>query len=92
MNLSLSINDFLLKYVLSCLSTLSVGLNSTAVVVLEDFVKGCFGLKLTDRCSHIFVKCLVVLLGCIALGLLFLVEKLGGVLAVNIFSFILLIN
>ncbi|XP_033191923.1 sodium-coupled monocarboxylate transporter 1 [Bombus vancouverensis nearcticus] len=67
----------------AALSTLSVGLNSTAVVVLEDFVKGCFGLKLTDRCSHIFVKCLVVLLGCIALGLLFLVEKLGGVLAIT---------
>ena len=88
MNLFLSINyNFcLLKYILLfCFSTLSVGFNSTAVVVLEDFVKGCCGMKPTDRCSSIFVKCVIVLLGSIALGLLFLVEKLGGVLAVNIF-------
>ncbi|XP_026299985.1 sodium-coupled monocarboxylate transporter 1 isoform X1 [Apis mellifera] len=67
----------------AALSTLSVGFNSTSVVVLEDFVKGCFGMKPSDRCSFIFVKCLVVLLGCIAIGLLFLVEKLGGVLVIT---------
>ena len=67
----------------AALSTLSVGFNSTSVVVLEDFVKGLFGMKLSDRCSFIFVKVLVVLLGSIALGLLFLVEKLGGVLVIT---------
>ncbi|XP_076162659.1 sodium-coupled monocarboxylate transporter 1 [Ptiloglossa arizonensis] len=67
----------------AALSTLSVGFNSTSVVLLEDFVKGCFRLKLSDRCSFIFVKVVVVLLGSIALGLLFLVEKLGGVLVIT---------
>ncbi|XP_017888479.1 sodium-coupled monocarboxylate transporter 1 [Ceratina calcarata] len=67
----------------AALSTLSVGFNSTSVVVLEDFIKGCFGMKLSDRCSTIFVKCLVVVLGSIAMGLLFLVEKLGGVLVIT---------
>ncbi|XP_076753748.1 sodium-coupled monocarboxylate transporter 1 [Xylocopa sonorina] len=67
----------------AALSTLSVGFNSTSVVLLEDFVKGCFGLKLSDRCSFIFVKCVVVMLGSIALGLMFLVEKLGGVLVIT---------
>nr|XP_034182969.1 sodium-coupled monocarboxylate transporter 1-like [Osmia lignaria]XP_034182970.1 sodium-coupled monocarboxylate transporter 1-like [Osmia lignaria] len=67
----------------AALSTLSVGFNSTSVVLLEDFVKGCFGMKLTDRCSTIFVKTVVVLLGSIALGLIFMVEKLGGVLAIT---------
>ncbi|XP_076618396.1 sodium-coupled monocarboxylate transporter 1 [Colletes latitarsis] len=67
----------------AALSTLSVGFNSTSVVVLEDFVKGCFGMKLSDRCSFIFVKIVVVFLGSIALGLLFLVEKLGGVLVIT---------
>ncbi|KAK9309789.1 hypothetical protein QLX08_000612 [Tetragonisca angustula] len=67
----------------AALSTLSVGFNSTAVVILEDFVKGWCGIKPTDRCSTIFVKCVIVLLGSIALGLLFLVEKLGGVLAIT---------
>ncbi|KZC10219.1 Sodium-coupled monocarboxylate transporter 1 [Dufourea novaeangliae] len=59
------------------------GFNSTSVVILEDFVKGCFRMNLTDRCSFIFVKIVVVLLGSIALGLLFLVEKLGGVLVIT---------
>lgn len=49
-------------------------------------------MKPSDRCSFIFVKCLVVLLGCIAIGLLFLVEKLGGVLVVSIFSINIFIN
>ncbi|XP_033219008.1 sodium-coupled monocarboxylate transporter 2-like [Belonocnema kinseyi] len=67
----------------AALSTLSVGLNSTSVVLLEDFVKSCFKLKPTDRCARIFVKSIVVILGLVALSLLFLVEKLGGVLSVT---------
>ncbi|XP_067213503.1 sodium-coupled monocarboxylate transporter 1-like isoform X2 [Linepithema humile] len=67
----------------AALSSLSVGFNSTSVVILEDFVKGCFKMKPSDRCSTIFVKILVVLLGLLALSLLFLIEKLGGVLAVT---------
>lgn len=65
-------------------SSLSVGFNSTSVVILEDFVKGCFKMKPSDRCSTIFVKTLVVVLGLLALSLLFLIEKLGGVLSVSI--------
>ncbi|CAK9797564.1 Sodium-coupled monocarboxylate transporter 1 [Anthophora plagiata] len=67
----------------AALSTLSVGFNSTSVVLLEDFVKGFFGMKLSDRTSTIFVKIVVVILGSIAMGLIFLVEKLGGVLAIT---------
>jgi len=40
-------------------------------------------MKPNDRCSTIFVKTLVVLFGFLALCLLFLIEKLGGVLAVR---------
>ncbi|XP_011869219.1 PREDICTED: sodium-coupled monocarboxylate transporter 1 [Vollenhovia emeryi] len=67
----------------AALSSLSVGFNSTSVVILEDFVKGCFKMKPNDRCSTIFVKTLVILFGLLALCLLFLIEKLGGVLAVT---------
>ncbi|XP_077270463.1 sodium-coupled monocarboxylate transporter 1 isoform X2 [Temnothorax americanus] len=67
----------------AALSSLSVGFNSTSVVILEDFVKGCFKMKPNDRCSTIFVKTLVVVFGLLALCLLFLIEKLGGVLAVT---------
>ncbi|KAL0102300.1 hypothetical protein PUN28_018672 [Cardiocondyla obscurior] len=67
----------------AALSSLSVGFNSTSVVILEDFVKGCFKMKPNDRCSTIFVKTLVILFGLLALCLLFLIERLGGVLAVT---------
>ncbi|KAL6258811.1 hypothetical protein P5V15_010757 [Pogonomyrmex californicus] len=67
----------------AALSSLSVGFNSTSVVILEDFVKGCFKMKPNDRCSTIFVKSLVVLFGLTALCFLFLIEKLGGVLSVT---------
>lgn len=61
-----------------------MGFNSTSVVILEDFVKGCFNMKPSDRCATIFVKSLVVLLGLLALSFVFLVEKLGGVLSVSV--------
>lgn len=67
----------------AALSSLSVGFNSTSVVILEDFVIGCFKMKPSDRCSRIFVKVLVLFFGLLALSFLFLIEKLGGVLSVT---------
>ncbi|KMQ98114.1 sodium-coupled monocarboxylate transporter 1 [Lasius niger] len=63
--------------------SLSVGFNSTSVVILEDFVMGCFKMKPSERWSNIFVKSLILLFGLLALSFLFLIEKLGGVLAVT---------
>ncbi|CAL1689454.1 unnamed protein product [Lasius platythorax] len=67
----------------AALSSLSVGFNSTSVVILEDFVMGCFKMKPSERWSNIFVKSLILLFGLLALSFLFLIEKLGGVLAVT---------
>ncbi|XP_012262469.2 sodium-coupled monocarboxylate transporter 1-like isoform X2 [Athalia rosae] len=67
----------------AALSTLSVGLNATSVVLLEDFVKGYFRLNPSERCAAIFVKSVAIFLGMIALAFIFLVERLGGVLAVT---------
>ncbi|KAL7298372.1 hypothetical protein TKK_0008713 [Trichogramma kaykai] len=67
----------------AALSSLSVGLNSTAVVLLEDFVKGCFKLKPNEKWATAFVKTAIIVLGLMALALVFVVEKLGGVLSVT---------
>lgn len=67
----------------AALSSLSVGFNSTSVVLLEDFVKGCFGLQPSERCSTILVKCIVIFLGLFALAFIFFIETLGGVLVVT---------
>lgn len=66
----------------AALSSLSVVLNSTAAVLLEDILKGCFKCHPSEKTSAIFVKTSILFLGTIAMGFLFIVEKLGGVLGV----------
>lgn len=67
----------------AALSSLSVVLNSTAAVVLQDLVRGACGVRcLTDRQQTWLVKTCALLLGLAALGGLWVVERLGGVLAV----------
>ncbi|XP_035721093.1 sodium-coupled monocarboxylate transporter 2-like isoform X1 [Vespa mandarinia] len=67
----------------AALSSLSVGFNSTSVVLLEDFVKSCFGLQPSERCSTILVKSIIILLGLFALAFVFFIETLGGILVVT---------
>ncbi|XP_057666818.1 sodium-coupled monocarboxylate transporter 1 isoform X2 [Diorhabda carinulata] len=65
----------------AALSSLSVVLNSTAQVVLEDFVKGCMRKKLSERAATILVKGIVLILGVVAVAFMYVVEHMGGVLA-----------
>ncbi|KAJ8966541.1 hypothetical protein NQ317_008850, partial [Molorchus minor] len=60
--------------------SLSVVLNSTAQVFLEDFIKGCMRLTLTEKTSTLIVKSVVLVLGTVAVGFLYVVEHMGGVL------------
>lgn len=64
----------------AALSSLSVVLNSTAAVLLEDVLKGCFKCKPSEKTAAIFVKSSILVLGAAAMGFLFIVDKLGGVL------------
>lgn len=66
----------------AALSSLSVVLNSTAAVLLEDILKGCFKRQPSERAAAIFVKSSILVLGGITMGFLFIVEKLGGILGV----------
>lgn len=66
----------------AALSSLSVVLNSTAAVLLEDILKGCFKCKPSEKTAAIFVKSSILVLGAAAMGFLFIVEKLGGILGV----------
>ncbi|KAK4879879.1 hypothetical protein RN001_008025 [Aquatica leii] len=65
----------------AALSSLSVVLNSTAAVVLEDFVKGCLRIRLTEKTATFLVKIVILVLGAISMGFLFVVERMGGILA-----------
>ncbi|CAF4789683.1 unnamed protein product [Pieris macdunnoughi] len=63
----------------AALSSLSTGLNSMAAVVLEDFCKPFFK-ELSQRQTQILVQSVVVIFGCLCVGLVFVVEMLGPVL------------
>uniref|UniRef100_A0A182LWM8 Sodium-coupled monocarboxylate transporter 1 n=1 Tax=Anopheles culicifacies TaxID=139723 RepID=A0A182LWM8_9DIPT len=66
----------------AALSSLSVVLNSTSAVLLEDILKGLFRVNPTPFVANVFVRGSVVVLGLAAMGCLFIIEKLGGILSV----------
>ncbi|KAK9737967.1 Sodium:solute symporter family [Popillia japonica] len=65
----------------AALSSLSVILNSTSMVILEDFVKGCMRMNPREKKATMFVKIVSLILGIVALGFVYIVERMGGVLA-----------
>lgn len=67
-------------------SSLSVILNSTAGVLLEDICRGCFKSQPSERASNAIVKGSVLALGALSLIFLLVVEKLGGILEVCHYS------
>uniref|UniRef100_A0A182VA30 Sodium/solute symporter n=1 Tax=Anopheles merus TaxID=30066 RepID=A0A182VA30_ANOME len=66
----------------AALSSLSVVLNSTSAVLLEDILKGLFRVNPSPFVANVFVRGSVVVLGLAAMGCLFIIEKLGGILSV----------
>ncbi|CAH2050162.1 unnamed protein product, partial [Iphiclides podalirius] len=64
----------------AALSSLSTSLNSMSAVVLEDFYKPFFKKQLSEKQTNWLLKGVVILLGIICLGLVFIVEKMGTIL------------
>ncbi|XP_028155851.1 sodium-coupled monocarboxylate transporter 1-like [Ostrinia nubilalis] len=64
----------------AALSSLSTSLNSMSAVVLEDFYKPFFKKELSDRQANWLMRGVVVLLGTLCVGLVFIVEKMGTIL------------
>ncbi|CAH0405503.1 unnamed protein product [Chilo suppressalis] len=64
----------------AALSSLSTSLNSMSAVVLEDFYKPFFKKELSDKQANWLMRGVVVLLGTLCVGLVFVVEKMGTVL------------
>ncbi|XP_061512465.1 sodium-coupled monocarboxylate transporter 1 [Anopheles gambiae] len=67
----------------AALSSMSVILNSVSAVLLEDVLRGLFQLNPSPLKANIFVRCCVVILGLTALGCLFIIDKLDGILIVS---------
>ncbi|XP_034186765.2 sodium-coupled monocarboxylate transporter 2 [Osmia lignaria lignaria] len=64
----------------AALSTMSTGLNSMAGVIYEDMIKPWLRVPLSEVAASRTMKATVVLTGCICVTLVFLVEKLGGLI------------
>ncbi|XP_045779022.1 sodium-coupled monocarboxylate transporter 1-like isoform X2 [Maniola jurtina] len=64
----------------AALSSLSTSLNSMSAVVLEDFYKPFYKRRLTDRQTNWLLKSVVIFLGALSLGLVFVIEKMGTIL------------
>lgn len=64
----------------AALSSLSTCLNAMAAVVLEDFYKPFFKRSLTSKQTNYLMRAVVFLVGIISASLVFVVEKLGTVL------------
>ncbi|XP_076387601.1 sodium-coupled monocarboxylate transporter 2 isoform X7 [Megachile rotundata] len=64
----------------AALSTMSTGLNSMAGVIYEDMIKPWLRVPLSDVAASRTMKATVVLTGIACVTLVFLVEKLGGLI------------
>lgn len=61
---------------------MSVVLNSTAGVLLEDIFRGCLKRDPSEKSANFIVKSSIIILGILSLVFLFVVERLGGILEV----------
>lgn len=62
---------------------MSAGLNTVAGTLYEDFVMLFYGKRHSDVTASLIMKIIVLILGIIAIALVFVVEKLGAVLQVR---------
>lgn len=67
---------------------MSTGLNSMSGVIYEDMIRPCLKTPLSSLGASRVMKATVIVTGAICVGLVFLVEKLGGLIQVfrRIFS------
>ncbi|KAJ8982518.1 hypothetical protein NQ317_018559 [Molorchus minor] len=64
----------------AALSSMSTGLNSMTGVIFEDLIKPQMKKPLTESQASLLMKVIVVIIGSICVGLVFVVEKMGAAL------------
>ncbi|KAM0733658.1 Sodium-coupled monocarboxylate transporter 1 [Formica fusca] len=64
----------------AALSTMSTGLNSMSGVIYEDMIKPCLRKPMSNIGASLIMKATVVIIGAICVGLVFMVEKLSGLI------------
>jgi Na+/proline symporter len=62
---------------------MSSALNALAGTMYEDFIHPCLRYKVTEKCASYILRFVVVIIGTICVLMVFVVEKLGGILQVT---------
>jgi len=61
---------------------MSTGLNTLSAAIYKDFVEHILPRKLSERGTHLSIKAISFGIGCFCIGVMFIVDKLGGILQV----------
>lgn len=61
----------------AALSSMSTGLNSMTGVIFQDLVRPCLKRSISEGRASFIMKIIVFIIGCICVGAVFLVEKMG---------------
>lgn len=64
----------------AALSSMSTGLNSMCGVIFEDFLRPVFKEPISELKASWIMKCVVLIIGAMCVGLVFLVEHLGAII------------
>jgi Na+/proline symporter len=64
---------------------MSSNLNSLGATLFEDFIRPCMRNKIADSTANRIVQSIVVIVGLICIGIVFIVDKLGAILQVSKF-------
>ncbi|XP_060874215.1 sodium-coupled monocarboxylate transporter 1-like [Metopolophium dirhodum] len=75
---------FVSGIVSAALSTMSAQINTVSGTIYEDFIVKMMGITVTDLKASVIMKCIAVISGFICVILVFVVEKLNGILQMSI--------
>jgi Na+/proline symporter len=64
---------------------MSSNLNSLGATLFEDFIRPCMRNKIADKTATRIVQSIVVIVGFICIGIVFIVDKMGAILQVRQF-------
>ncbi|KAJ9575570.1 hypothetical protein L9F63_007578, partial [Diploptera punctata] len=66
------------------LSTMSSCLNALGATLFDDFVRPCLKNKISDKMANNIIKCVIIGVGAVCVLIVFIVDKLGSVLQLNL--------
>lgn len=61
---------------------MSAQINTVSGTIYEDFIVKMMGITVTDLTASVIMKCIAVVSGCVCVILVFVVEKMNGILQV----------